>query len=253
MMRAIQSLRVAAAVLVAASASTLSYGCAGPGEEESLIIEGSPLRAADAECIVDPSTGGWSSGGILDVSFGTPYSLGLAVKSQLLTSGAVGSGTENGEVSLLDAQIQLRSDQLPQLIEQLAAADPSFVHFTDAIASQSLAPGATLGVAVQPITAASSQAISSRIPNDGTQIELVSTVVIRAKRTGAAGDVGDIGIVTSREFDFPITVCNGCLQTCATCENFQCPVAASGFFSGGICGNAQDTLLIPIECGGEAP
>ena len=80
-------------------------------------------------------------------------------------------------------------------------------------------------------------------------VTVVVEIVINAERSG--NTVGNVGVISSRTFSYPVRVCSGCLIDCTSCPNGECP-AEPGNYLGGVCGNAQDSALVPAACGDEA-
>ena len=79
----------------------------------------------------------------------------------------------------------------------------------------------------------------------GGFVSLVATMSFHGRRTG--NSVGGIGDVEAREFQFPVSLCTGCLIDCTGCDPPMCPVDTTDW-AGGVCGNAQDRLLYPATC-----
>ena len=81
---------------------------------------------------------------------------------------------------------------------------------------------------------------------DGTLLELIAEVTVRARRSASGGS---LNLLEARPFTYPIDIGSNFLATCAPCDNLQCPATISDWV-GGVCGNAQDFEMYPIECSG---
>jgi hypothetical protein len=232
-------------------AGLATSGCAD--EQESLIVLRAPAWGSSDECVIDAGQELGLLRGVLDVSFGTPYLLGLAVQSQLVaqSSGATNSGVVTNEVQLLEADVRLSSDNAPEIIDGLEARNEAFVDFTYPLATDSVAPGEAVGVGIEVIGAGASQALAEELaafdPSGVTSnVTVLAEVVIRGKSSG--NTAGDIGIIEARSYSFPINLCFGCLFTCETCEEGICP-ADDPSWHGGVCnGLAQDLPIVPSSC-----
>jgi hypothetical protein len=231
-------------VVVALLAALGAAGCAD--EQEPLIV----LNATSFEegCVADPAAAALGLGQ-LDVSFGSPYILGLAVQNQLLSQTAQmsNSGIDDGELQLRTADVRLTSSQIPEVIDALDAQDAALVDFSVTLASNSIGPGDVQGVFVEVISRAASQAFAEQLGSlpAGSIPTVDAHVVVHGRRTG--NSVGGVGDVEAREYTFPIRLCVGCLLTCSTCANGQCPTQINGFI-GGACGNTQDIPWAPLGC-----
>lgn len=232
--------------LAAASLATVVCGCAG--EQEALIVLHTPAFE-QGECAAVPDSSVSVQRGILDLSYGTGYTLPVVLMNNLgsrpRTSSS--SGVENGELQLRDVDVRLSMPQAPEVISQLRAENAAFVEFSAPLASISLPPNTETGVVVdvipQMVSSSLRQAILDNL--DETQRPtLVAEIVFHATRTG--NSAGNVGVIDSRAYQFPIEVCAACLpRTCETCPDEQCPPNAH-FAS--VCGNAQDGILSPLEC-----
>jgi len=231
-----------AALLAVATAG----GCAD--EQEALIVSHSPGFDGYA-CVADPGSDVHLQRGTLDVSFGTPYTLAVVLTNNLVSrpNTTTNTGVENGELQLRDVDVVLSMSQSPEVIDAIAAQDPSFVEFSQTLASDSLRPGENSGVLVDVISSGASQALQgaiSSILGPGSRPIITAELVFHATRTG--NSTGSAGVIDARAYTFPIQLCAGCLPTsCDTCSMFQCPTDPVFV---GPCGNAQDAVLVPDVC-----
>lgn len=236
-------IRIVSALAVALAAS----GCAD--EQEALIVLHSPAWNEDGACVADPSTDAALALGLLDVAPQTPYMLPVILRNQLVPQdpNSTNSGIDNGEMQLRSADVSLSMPQAPEIIDQLEARDPALVDFSWPLPTDSLAPGEEQGVLLEVISRAAAQALSESLASldPGARPILEVHIVFHARRTGNA--VGKVGEVEAREYTFPIQLCSGCLRTCETCANGQCPIDPAGVV-GGVCGNAQDLPYAPVGC-----
>ncbi len=216
-------------------------GCAD--EQESLIVRGAVN--VDADCVVSPS-GIPLTRGTLDASFGTAYTAGIILFNQLAPQMMNNSGTDNSELQLIEADVDISIPQAPQILANLQARDPSFVSFTQPLPTNSLPGQSEVAVQVDVITAAASRALAEEIQStfsEPVEITVVADIVFHAERTG--NRVGKIGDIEARNYSFPIDVGLGNLISCATCENAACPDTTNYVVE---CGNAQDAPVVPGPC-----
>lgn len=220
-----------------------------------------PLWPDAGDCTIDGGADVGLIEGVLDISQGTPYLLPLAVFNNLQSQNTSSSnaGIITNEIQLRDASVELDSEDAPALMDPLTDANKDF---DVTLASDSVAPGEAVGVAVEVIGRDASSKLRDQLRTLGDiQPHVNATVVVHGLRSG--NTAGKIGIIDAREFTFPIRICDGCLLTCAGCEEVvdevtgeilrpkgACPDPAfePGTFVGGICGNAQDFFYGPPEC-----
>jgi hypothetical protein len=230
------------------AAACLALGAGGcADQEEVLIVDRSPAWE-QGECVANTNSNETLQSGVLDVSHGTAYMVPVVLVNNLRArSTNTSSGVDDSEIQLRDVDVVLSMDQAPEVLERVAAENPSFVRFKVTLASQSLAGGEEAGVLVEAISDGASKeldtAITELLPS-GSRPTVVATLTFHATRSGNAR--GSLGIVDAREYTFPIRLCVGCLGTsCETCPEESCP-AGPEFV--GVCGNAQDGILWPNEC-----
>lgn len=226
--------------------ATVVCGCAG--EEEALIVLYSPAFQ-QGECSAVAGSSTFLQKGLLDVGYGTGYTLPIVLFNNLSSrpGNTSSSGVENGELQLQGVDVTLSMPQAPDVIRQLAAEDSALIEFATPLPSVSLAPSQETGVLVDVVTQSASIALRQAILDnldETARPTLVAEVVFHATRTG--NSTGSVGVLDSRAYQFPIDLCIGCLRvTCETCPDGQCP--ADPQFTG-ICGNAQDSTLVPNLC-----
>jgi hypothetical protein len=225
----------------------LGSGCAD--NEESLIVLNAPAWMG-GDCVIPGDASAESLPyGVLDLSFGTPYAM-PAILLNNTTSGAKAnnSGVVTNELQLLDADVDLSMAQAPEIIDDIRDSDKALVSFNVPLPTNSLAPGQTQGVLVEVIPQMTAIALGDAIRaafGQNAKLTVEAHVLFHASRSG--NTVGKVGQIDAREFSFPISVCFGCLLSCATCPGAECPVASSAW-GGGVCGNAQDLLVYPAAC-----
>lgn len=240
--------------MAAIAVAALSTACAG--EQESLIVTHVPVWPDDGECLVDPGENTGMLRGTLDLGFATPYLMPAILQNQLVPQqgAAQNSGVDNSELQLMSADVELELPQAPEIIEGLREIDDALVDFRVQLASVSIPGGASHGVAVEAIPRATAIALAEDVltfqpgtpvvPGAPSVLQVVANVTFAASRTGNTS--GRIGKVESRQFSFPIDVCVGCMIDCSECPNRTCP--AEPIWTGFICGNAQDAVLVPAQC-----
>ncbi len=292
---------------VALAALPMLGSCAD--QQESIIIAGAPAWMG-GECSVQVPAMFYLSRGRLDIRYGTQYMVPLEIQNQLLiqSTDSTNSGTDNSELQITGVDVRLSSPQRPDLIDRLVDEEgEAFVDFAPAVPTQSLTGGSSLGFIVTGIPAATSaklaeyrveeaiaagDAAAAAVANaGGTELEeatarlsaengvlqsaetVVVSMVVRARRSGNSTGSG-VGEIESRQFDFPVDVCHGCLTTCAGCSlqvdldadgedetiNGECPDASvratptSRLFLGDYvgmnlgCPSAQDDVFEPAVC-----
>jgi hypothetical protein len=233
-----------------AAAATLAVvpvlgGCAD--EQEMLVILNAVAWSGPGECAIAGATGQVLNNGALDSSFGTGFVAPLLLSNEQPTNRTTNSGVDSSEVHLRDYDVSLSIPQAPEMADALSAQDAAFVEFSAPLQSISLAGGARQGVIVEVLTPPAVQALDRELNTrfePGSQITVVAEIVIHAERTG--NSVGNLGVISSRTFTYPIRVCSGCLIDCSPCEGGACPAEDS--YAGGVCDNAQDFPLVPLSC-----
>lgn len=229
-----------AAVLLAVGTG----GCADG--DPSLIAVGSPAFQ-QGECFADPNSSTFLQLGVLDVAYGTAYTLPVVVRNNLRARASkTSSGVDDSELQLSNVEVSLAMDQAPDVLRRVRDEDSAFVSFSATVPSMSLKGGEETGVIVDVISDGASRAFRSAMMDllpEGARPTIEAELVFHATRPGSGGRLGDI---ESREYTFPIELCIGCLPvTCETCPDEQCPPDA---VFAGICGNAQDDILSPAQC-----
>src|SRR5690606_739022 len=134
------------------------------------------------------------------------------------------------------------------ILDRLRAQDPALVNFSVPLQTQSLPGGGELGMNIRIVSQATAVALLPEVESfpAGTTLTLLADIVIRARRSGNVR--GNIGIIESRSFQFPIDLCVGCLYSCANCVTTPCPDPTTDALAGFLCGNAQDTTIFPTAC-----
>jgi hypothetical protein len=229
------------------AAALLTVGMGGCADgDPSLIVVGSPAFQ-QGECFADPNSSTFLQLGVLDVDYGTAYTLPIIVRNNLLArSSKTSSGVDDSELQLSNVEVSLSMDQAPEVLRRVRDEDAAFVSFSATVPSMSLKGGEETGVIVDVISDGASRALRSAmvdlLPEDARP-NIEAELIFHATRPGGGGSIGDI---ESREYTFPIELCIGCLPvTCETCPDEQCPPDAR---FAGICGNAQDDILSPAQC-----
>lgn len=292
---------------VALAALPLLGSCAD--QEESIIIAGAPAWMGGV-CAVQVPAQAFLDRGRLDVRFGTQYVVPLEIQNQLVPQDpdSTNSGTDNSEIQITGVDVRISSAQRNDLIDRLEAEGEAFIDFSPAVPTDSLTGGGSRGYAITGIPGATAvklaeyraeeavlagdtaeqaslgggateaEALNVRLIAETGVLQAVETfvvsIVVRARRSGNRS--GSVGEIESRQFDFPVDVCHGCLASCASCSfdvdldadgekettvAGQCPDAAvqstptSRLFFGDFVGTtlncpyAQDDRFVPAVCG----
>jgi hypothetical protein len=177
------------------------------------------------------------------------------IYNNLASTNAEGNDTqiENAEVQLLDADIRLEMPQDDTIIDALEAENQALVEFKVNMPTNSIEPAERHAILLEVVTPSTTAAMRPLIREGycggggdcDVRIELLAHVVVNAKRTGSSDK---FGIIHTREFTYPIDLCDGCLGSCELCPGGVCPPGGVTEWIGGVCGNAQDAALYPIEC-----
>jgi hypothetical protein len=232
------------------AAACLAVGVGGCADQEELLIVDRSPAWEQGQCSADPNANEILLSGVLDLAhdYTAAYVVPVVLVNNLRPrSTKTSSGVDDSEIQLRSVDVVLSMDQAPEVLSRVAAEDPSFVSFSATLASQSLSGGEEAGQLVEAISNSAALAFRDAIEEllpEGNRPTVVATLTFHATRSGNAR--GSLGIVDAREYTFPIRLCVGCLGTsCETCPEESCP---SEPVFGGICGNAQDGLLGPVQC-----
>ena len=231
-----------------ATLAVLGTACAD--NQESLIVLLAPAWDTPGECLIQASSEISLPYGILDLSYGTPYAMPAILLNNAAEQGANdnNSGVVSNEIQLLDADVDLTMAQAPDIIDDLRATNGGLVSFNVPLSQNSLLPGASAGVLVEVIPQQTSAALADAIMAQfGPEAKLTVEAHVQFHASRSGNNIGKLGGIDAREFSFPISVCFGCLGSCATCPAAMCPVGNSEW-AGGICGNAQDFTVYPAAC-----
>ena len=237
------------AVALLAASLLAAGGCAD--EEEALIVLHSPAFDQGL-CTADANSSEFLQQGNLDVLYGTPYTLPVILLNNLRSRPATqtSTGVDNSELQLTGVDVSLSMPQSPEVMRRVADEDPALVHFSALLPTVSMVGGEEVGVLVEAVPQGTSQALRDAMEEllpEGSRPTLSADLTFHATRTG--NSTGSLGIIDARVYSFPIRLCIGCLTaTCETCTDGQCPTDAE---FAGVCGNAQDGVLVPVGC--EAP
>ncbi len=247
-------------IAIALAALPMLGSCAD--QQESIIIAGAPAWAP-GECSVQVPAMFYLDRGRLDVRFGTQYLVPLEIQNQLTvqSTDSTNSGTDNSELQITGVDVRLSSAQRPDLIDRLEdEAGEAFIDFTPAVPTNSLTGSSSLGFLVTGIPAATSaklaeyrveealeageaaemelegtgatetEILAARLSAENGVLQAVETIVVsmvvRARRSGNSTGSG-VGEIESRQFDFPVDVCHGCLTQCSSCS-FEVDLDADG-------------------------
>ena len=228
--------------------SLVASSCAK--EEESLYIV-HMLPIDEEECSAAPGNESLAWG-IVDLSFDTGYVMMAQIRNNLAESDNKSSNTgiNDSEISLKNVDIRLSIPQDPELIDAVAAIDPSLTEFNNAMSSDSIEGQGDRAVAIR-LPNASLEALRMAITNkygadSNLRVGLLISMVVHGLRTGNELG-GGIGRIDAREFEFPIDICMNCLRDCSGCvDGAVCEDTRVG--GGGICGNAQDRVTFAPGC-----
>jgi len=229
-----------------AIAGLIATGCGDGGgggcrfEDQSLIV--SHVAVADAReegCTWDPE-GESLLRGTFYVGGGTAYLLSPVLVNNLASSTREGSNTgiEDGDLQLASpVDVTLR---LPPEIRDRLDVDLSL---PVSVATLTLAPESSTVVGIEAVPADLAAAISNAM-EPGEQAELIVEVVFRATRT--ANSRGNVGVIESPPFEFPVTLINGFVVGGCECDGGACIPGSE--VPAVVCGYAQDVGGTPFAC-----
>jgi hypothetical protein len=241
---------------LASAAALLTGGCVE--DQEVLIVLGAPGWQATMAggCLVNPSSDVFLSFGVLDLYCANPdarcqmlapsYWIPVALQNNLTASM---DNASTSELQLKDVEVIYSIPQDEALLDGLEGQR----HFTLPLATDSLPPGSPKGLVIEAVNTTQAgllyEQIAAAHPEGFSDVTLIVTLIFHAERTATSGD---FGTVESRDFEFPIKMCEGCLFSCSSCEDGVCPQTdpAELVWTGGVCGNSQDGPLYPTICGG---
>lgn len=220
----------------------LTVGAAGCTDNFSVILTGNSPSAT--VCGGDTSVRALING-TLDVTSPLPdgtlnpgYALTPIAQSGI-QSGSAGSGTNAGNpnahlVIVQGADIELLSDGTAGSDRVVAALAGAGLASRRQRFTVTLQPGGVSGLAFPVLDARQTAVLSQAVVGN----EFID-VITRSKLFGSV-DTGDF---ESLPFDYPITLCRGCLiQNVGNCAAYP---ANMKFDTGGVCGPAQDK---PLSC-----
>jgi hypothetical protein len=210
-------------------------GCTSDSSYSFFILRDQVIQP---ECMIPPGTGmDYRGFGRLDVTNPIPGSdlvnVGYVFAPAVVNGAVVSSGMPNVHTLLLGgADVELRSDGSTMSTSLVGALNGRNLanrtqHFSGAIPA-----GATAGVGYPLIDAEQTSAISDVI-DQGQDIQIIAHTSIFGKIDG--------GDRTSDPFDFPISVCKGCLiEDLGPCSALS---KTATIHKGGQCNPLQDSLL----------
>ena len=209
--------------VAAASLTALAPGCTDAGTSMLIVQNQVPQDG----CVVPSSqTSDFRSRGRIDVNAAGGYLFTPLVNS-LVTETANGQGTR--VIAVEGANVDLTFE--PGF--DASGFDSSLTSFSEAF-SGSIFPGSQASFSFTVVPKALLDALSSKIAA-GDMVQVTAKVKVFGTLDG--------GSVDSNSFDYPIDVCNGCLQI----DNGSCDALPSNFTpaTGGACNTLQDD---PIDC-----
>ena len=226
-------MRFAPAMTLALAFALFTAACTAQDNITFAIIKN---QVPEEGCIIPTSDDGlYISTGRLDVS---ELPGGIAnpgyVFTPLVRNGASSvAGNPNENVIFLggaDVELLAGTTQASlQLLEQLASAG---MDKRTQLVSGSVSPGGTAAMGFFAIDADQTAAIAGFLA-PGEQVQVVARISIFGRIDGSE--------IVSSNFDYPITVCNGCLlQDLGSCATFP-PTQPIG--EGGACSPLQDSVL----------
>ncbi|MCX4240284.1 hypothetical protein [Paraliomyxa miuraensis] len=226
----------------------LFAGCGGDGcriEQESLIVLNSlAIAADDDECMIDAGSDEILVRGLADASSGYGYTLLPVLRNNLVAQGSGGSnsGVEPSELQL-EPDIDITAHFPEEILDRLPA--DLELSYSLPIATDSLGPGGLYVPQVQLMSAELVEALPAAVPTEGFH-DVTFDIVFHATRTGNAS--GNVGVIDSRLYSFPVRLCNGCLvRSCVCNANDQCEPGSEIY--AGNCLGVQDVPPQPFICG----
>ncbi|MEX1368147.1 MAG: hypothetical protein AB1Z98_33770 [Nannocystaceae bacterium] len=242
--------RLAGGLVVASLVASTGSGCAR--EQEALIVLYSVAPTVDpmsSGCLYEEDTDIRIASGLLDVSAGDPYVLAPLLLNNLPSraANANNSGVDDSELQLTSTvDITLR---VPSAVarERGTGADGRAVplSYEASIATDSLPPGDMYVTRFDAIPAELAVSLAAAIA-PGESVDVVAEIEFHATRTGNSR--GRVGVIDSRVYEFPITLCNGCMVTRCECSADDVCIAGTEEAHELVCGRAQDVYLSESYC-----
>jgi hypothetical protein len=194
--------RLAAGLMVVAAGSVFAPACAD--NESSLFIRA--VQAQDEMCVF-PAPGTDAVvllAGALDVRVASTYSAGLILGNQIVRRGDEDKiRTETSRIHLYAADVSIL-DSGQSVIQRADGADASFevpvTGFVDPGSSSEPGYGTAVALLIDSDTSAQ---LKSQIGPRG-RTDIIVSIIVRGRTLGGSE-------IESGEFQFPITVCDGCL------------------------------------------
>ena len=223
--------------VLALAVATLFSGCAEQDPDLWIFA----ALAPDDECEFSvPSGNNFDAriAGVLDVSFGGSYVLGLGADNTLVPSESVGFTSTGGTGGLSGNDWEANRVNIQEVSLRFDAPDPVDGAFrtTQIPVSMGIDPGGTVAMVVEIIPASVTQALQGLILTGQTV-----SLMVELEMTGEKLSEASVG---SNTFQFPITLCNGCLWGLSVDTDGE-PVT--------ICNSGQDQAsctLNPVACDG---
>lgn len=227
----------------------VATGCGGDGggcrfEDQSIIVTGIAVpEVSDTGCTF-PADGDSLLRGVYYVGARTPYLLVPVLANNLVSSTREGSNTgiEDGDLQLaspVEITLHLPSDMRRAIDLPLSFGVP--------VATVTLEPESLTAIAVEAIPIEHAEAISDAM-DPGELAEITVEIVVSATRT--ANSRGDVGVIHTPPFEFPVTVFNDFIVAGCECDGGQCVAGSESPRT--LCGYAQDVFGDPFTCEPEA-
>ncbi len=181
--------------------------------------------------------------GLLDVSAGHGYLLGPILLNNLVsrTSSVTNSGAQNGELQLtgaIDIQLNLTSE----IAADFDASSDLSRSYVVRTGSDSMGPGDELLLPLEVLPGEYAVDLATALAGAAPTDRFLSSLDIVFHATRAGNSRGNIGVIDSRVYNFPVQLCNGCARTSCGGDYLT------------TCDRAQDPMLTTaLDCSGNMP
>jgi hypothetical protein len=229
----------------------VATGCGGDGgcrfENTSLVVlHAIPPTVEDEGCVFDPNSQIIVYRGRLDVAWGTGYLLGVVLSNNLVATTQEGSntGVEDGDLQLsspVDVTLHVPRDVADRMGPG-PDGQPLPLSFEVPIATSTLRPETEYGMGLVAVPREYAMAFAAAI-DPGEEVDITIEVVFHATRT--SNTRGNLGVIDSPPFEFPITLVNGGLVAACRCDELgRCEPGTEQ--PALLCGYAQDVTVTPM-------
>lgn len=233
-------------------------GLSCANEQEPLIVlhtlagePSDPNEQGIVQCEYN-SGGPVRTSGRFDVRTGVAYQMAPVVLNNLAARvNASNTGVNDSELQLM-SEVDIRLNVPSEVRDAMGTDDAGNalpLTFTANIATDSIGPSDEFVAILDVIPADYAVAFQEGIAY-GDEVDASVDIIFHATRTGNSR--GNAGVLDSRRYSFPISLCNGCLVFSCTCDtNDECELGSETFW--GHCGVGADVFGDGFSCSDPLP